>query len=156
MFAPVKGAECALEQVNETKIQIAEGNRLVNVTTKNGRTIVTETALQPSRQPTNQDTQRAQAALSQIAPTWGNGFAPGTVRRVGEKTFAGEVCDLLSSSGSTFGIASDLCVWRGIKTFLTPLGLRQIVLFSDTRASPGHEPTAVTDPVVMDTAEILH
>jgi hypothetical protein len=155
-FAPVKGAQCALEQVDETKIQIAQGTRLVNVTIKNGHTTVTETALQPSRQPTTQDTQRAQAALAQLAPTWGNGFAPGTVSKVGEKTIAGEVCDLVSSSGATFGTAIDLCVWRGIKTFLTPLGPREIVLFSETRALPGHQPTAVTDPIVMDTAEILH
>jgi hypothetical protein len=155
-FVPVKGGECALEEVDETKVQIAQGTRLVNVTTKNGHTTVNEAALQPSRQPAPQDTQPAQAVLAQLAPTWGNGFAPGTVSKVGEKTVAGESCDLMSSSGSAFGTAIDLCVWRGIKTFQTPLGPKEIVLFSETRAAPGTQPTAVTDPIVLNTAEILH
>lgn len=155
-FAPVKGVECALEEVHETKIQIAQGARLINVTSKNGHTTINETALQPTRQPTAQDSQRAQAVLTPLAETWGNGFATGTVSKVGERTVAGERCDVMSSSGSTFGIGTDLCVWRGIKTFQTPLGPKEIVLFSETRAPPGAQPMRVTDPLELNTAEILH
>ena len=155
-FVQAERSGCALVQVNQTKVQIAQGTRLVNATTKNGITTVSEVPLRPAHQSTAQETKQAGAVMAQLAPVWGGGWAPGTLSKVGEKTVGGEACDLMSSSASTVGIAMDLCVWRGIKTFLTPLGPKEIVLFSETRASPGTQPTTVTDPIVLNTAEILH
>jgi hypothetical protein len=155
-FVQAERSGCALVQVNQTKVQIAQGTRLVNATTKNGITTVSEIPLRPAHEPAAQETKQAGAVLAQLAPTWGGGWAPGTLSKVGEKIVAGEACDLMSSSASTFGTAMDLCVWRGIRTFLTPLGPKEVVLFSETRPSPGTQPTTVTDPIVLNTAEILH
>jgi len=155
-FVQADRSGCALVQVSQTKVQIAQGTRLVNAITKNGITTLSEVPLRPAHQPSAQGTKQPGAVLAELAPTWGGGLSPGTMSKVGEKSVAGEACDLLSSSASAFGTAVDLCVWRGIKAFLTPLGPKEIVLFSETRAPSGTRPMTVTDPVVLNTAEILH
>ncbi len=155
-FVPADRGACAVTRVDQTKMQLAQGTRLINATTKNGITTVSESPLPTPREATGEDSKQAGAALTQVAPAWGGGFAPGTVGNAGEKVVAGEACDLKSSSGSVFGMAIELCVWRGLKSFPTPLGPREIVLFSETRPSRAIGPTNVTDPIALDTAEILH
>jgi hypothetical protein len=155
-FVQADRGACTLRQVNQTKVQLAQGTRLINATTENGATTVSEIPLRPVHEPSAQETAQAGAALARLAPAWGGGFAPGTVSKVGEKIVAGEACDLMSSAAPTFGMATDLCVWRGIKTYLTPLGPKEIVLFLESRPSATAQPTTVTDPIVLNTAEVLH
>jgi hypothetical protein len=147
-FVQADRGVCALRQVNQTKVQLAQGTRLINATTENGATTVSEIPLRPVQEPSAQETRQAGAALTQ--------FAPSTVSKVGEKIVAGEACDLMSSAAPVFGMATDLCVWRGIKTYLTPLGPKEIVLFLESRPSTTAQPTTVTDPIVLNTAEVLH
>jgi hypothetical protein len=155
-FVPSGHGDCALTEVDQTKVQLAQGTRLINTITKNGVTTVSEIPLQPPPEPFAEDAKQAGAVVTELAPAWGGGFAPGTVRKVGEKSVAGEVCDLMTSSGSTFGMAIDLCVWRGMKTFPTPLGPKEIILFSETRAAAAAPAGVVTDPIALNTGEVLH
>ena len=151
LFEAVPGGSCALTSVHRTVVQIAQGTRVLNAITKNGTTKVSESVLRPPLALAGDaEKLRATAAVAGLPADLTAPFQAG-----GRRTVVGEGCDFVSTSRPLVGMEISLCVWRGMKNYQTPLGPREIVLYSHTEPPTGMNMGSIAEPIVLDMGDTL-
>jgi hypothetical protein len=154
-FEAPSGGGCSLQMIRHTKVQIAQGNRLVNAQTDNGKTRVSEVPLRPIPMLSDREIKLAEQAAAAASPLF-NGSQPGDYSKAGHKKIAGEDCEIIVNTAPIVAMTISQCVWEGIKSYPTPLGPKAIVLSLEGSLPPGAPSNIVSDPIVVDTMQVLH